>query len=69
MVCYEEKEEITMLNVNLSTVAKVAKKGLKYAGPICTGIVAIASEIDKQKLQETVKDLTKRVAEMESKMR
>lgn len=58
-----------MLNINLGTVAKVAKNGVKYIGPICAGVVTIASEIDKQKLQETVKDLTKRVTEMESKMR
>ena len=61
-----------MTNV-LGNVVKVAKVGsmyaVKYAGPVLAGVMTIASEIESQKLKNTVKVLGKEVAELKAKMK
>lgn len=55
--------------INLNTVKTLAKAGAKYIGPVAAGIMAVVSDIENQQLKDTVKELTKKVAEMESKMK
>lgn len=60
-----------MLNVNLNAIKTVGKAGLKYAGPIAAGVMTVVSEIDAQKLRNTVKaqgNTIKELAEKVSKL-
>lgn len=54
------------MNVNVGKVIKVVGK---FAMPVVTGIMAFATEMDNQTLRNTVKGLTKRVTELESKIK
>lgn len=61
--------------LNLSVVktvgVKVGKAGIKYAGPIAAGVMTIVSEIDAQKLRNTVKaqgNMIKELGEKVSKL-
>lgn len=67
-----------MLKVNLNSVVKVGKTvgkvGLKYIGPIAAGAMTVMSEIDAQKLRNTVaaqgntiKELAEKVAKLEKR--
>lgn len=60
-----------MINVNAvkTVVATGFKYGVKYAGPIIAGVMTVASEIESQKLKDTVKVLGKEVAELKAKMK
>lgn len=55
--------------INMNTVKVVAKAGVKYIGPVVAGIATIASEIEAQKLKDTVKVLGQEVAELKAKMK
>lgn len=55
--------------INMNTVKFVAKTGVKYIGPVIAGVMTIASEIEAQQLKNTVKELGKKVTEMEMKMK
>lgn len=63
-----------MLRVNLNVAKKVGKGAIKYVGPIATGVFTIMSEIDAQKLRNTVKaqgntikELAEKVSKLEKK--
>ena len=47
--------------------ADVLKKGLKYVGPVVTGVFTIMTEIEDQKLKRTVKELAKKVSDLEKR--
>lgn len=55
--------------INMNTVKTVAKAGVKYIGPVVAGVATIASEIEAQKLKDTVKVLGQEVAELKAKMK
>lgn len=48
-------------------VSKIVKVAGTFAGPVLSGILTVSSELEKQRLQKTVKDLVKRVSELEKK--
>lgn len=50
--------------VNVKTILKVAGK---FVGPVVAGVMTVMTEIEDHKLKDTVKDLAKRVAELEKK--
>lgn len=52
--------------VDFSKVVKVAGK---YAGPVLSGVMTVMTEMENQKLKQTVKKLTLEVAELKSKMK
>lgn len=63
-----------MLKVNLNVAKKVGGTVVKYVGPIATGVFTIMSEIDAQKLRntvkaqgETIKDLAEKVSKLEKR--
>ena len=55
--------------INMNAVKVVAKAGVKYIGPVIAGVMTIASEVEAQKLKDTVKVLGKEVAELKAKMK
>lgn len=48
-------------------VVKVLKVAGKFVGPVVAGVMTVMTEIESQKLKDTVKDLAKKVAELEKK--
>lgn len=65
-----------MLNLGVvKTVGvKIVKTGVKYAGPLAAGAMTVWSEIDAQKLRntvkaqgETIKELGKKLSELEKR--
>ena len=63
------RKKVKYMNAKLllNGVTKVAKVSVKYAGPLLAGAITVVSEIESMQLKNTVKELAKRVAELEKK--
>ncbi len=58
------------MNVNFGKVLKVAGKYIgRYGVPVASGFMTVVTELENQKLRNTVKWLTKEVTDLRSKIK